>query len=80
MRKKTNQRQIRFDGFGNMVYPGFAIKNEQGSFLCELDSQQILQFLTESDARIFMKMHPGLCENAMIVEYVFLIPEGGDDA
>lgn len=78
MRKKTDKRQIRFDCIGNMLYPGFAIKNELGCFLCESDSQQILQFLTESDARRFLRDNPEVAENAIVVEYTFLIPEGGD--
>lgn len=79
MGRTTDKRRIRFDYAGNMVFPGFAIINEQEDLLCDVNSQQPLQFLTRADAQQFIKKNPELTGSALVVEYTFLIPEGVDD-
>ncbi len=79
MGRATDKRKIRFDYAGNMVFPGFAIKNEQGDLLCDVNSQQPLQFLTRADAQQFVEKYPELTRSTRIVGYTFLIPEGADD-
>lgn len=74
-----NDRRIQFDAYGNMLFPGYVIVNEEGCPLCGKESQHIIQFYTEEMAREFLEEHPELAEGARIVEYTFKIAEGDMD-
>ena len=74
-----SKRQIMFDAYGNMLFPGYAIINEEGHPLCGKDSEQVVLFYTEDMAQKFLAEHPGLAKGARIIEYTFTIPEGDAD-